>query len=228
MTYLFDGISLLNGRDTNMDCLLLTSRQINGTSSLLAVVCDGVGSMAYGAYASSESVRMLHEWYSGLADTQRAGLRIRDEVLSINSRIIDAAINREFQTATTLSALLLIGRQYYIVHAGDSRVYAVGCDRLLPMTIDHLTKSGDLSVAIGRRDNPELYYAEGVADSDIFLLCSDGLHNRVAEDLIYRSINVRNKKALRKTLNELSSIAITQGERDNITIAIVKIMGGVQ
>jgi serine/threonine protein phosphatase PrpC len=66
MDYLFDGVSLKNGRETNMDSLLLTARKINKTPTLLAVLCDGVGSMADGAFASIESVRLLNDWFSGL------------------------------------------------------------------------------------------------------------------------------------------------------------------
>jgi len=44
-----------------MDSLLLTEKRISGVPSLLAVVCDGVGSMADGAFASVETVRMLNE-----------------------------------------------------------------------------------------------------------------------------------------------------------------------
>jgi len=211
-----------------MDSLLLTSRRIAELPSLLAVICDGVGSMADGAYASSESVRMLNEWFQGLADTQFVGLLMRDEVLSINTKIIATANENNMQTATTLTALLLVGRQYYIVHAGDSRVYSVGINGLQRMTIDSVTKSGDLIVTIGRRDDPELYYMEGTAPSDVFLLCSDGLYNRVGEESMLESIKTKDSKALRKTLSELSGLAIGQGERDNISIAIVKIAGGTQ
>jgi len=224
MEFLFDGLCLQNGRETNMDSLLLAERKISGTPVLLAVVCDGVGSLVDGAFASMESVRSLNAWFYELSDIFRAGLRLRDEVLSINSRILADSAALGVKTATTLSALLLVGNYYYVVHSGDSRVYAVNNDGLLSLTTDMVNESGKLTSCIGRFDNPELYYTEGVSDSDGFLLCSDGLYKRVDENIVFNNIDIDTRKSLSKTLNNLSDFAIGQGERDNISIAIIKIV----
>ena len=224
MGFLFDGICLQNGRQTNMDSLLLAGRKIAGTPSMLAVVCDGVGSMADGAFASMESVRLLNEWFTGIGSIERAGLRMRDEVFSINAKIVAYANEKGVSTATTLSALLLIGRQYYIVHAGDSRIYSAGGDGLLPLTVDTVDDTGKLTTAIGRRDDPELHYSEGIAVNDVFLLCSDGLYKRIDDAWLFKHIDAGGKKALKKTLKLLSGFAIERGESDNITIAILKIV----
>jgi len=206
-----------------MDSLLLAERRIGEESSLLAVVCDGVGSMADGAYASRESVRLLNEWFLGITSTERAGLCLRSEVFSINAMIAATATEKGMKTATTLSALLLVDRQYYIVHAGDSRIYAVGNAGLLPLTVDDVSESGKLTSAIGRRENPDLQYTEGLAQSDVFMLCSDGLYKRIGDDFSFKNIDASNRRTLRKSLQKLSNIAIERGERDNISIAIVKI-----
>ena len=206
-----------------MDSLLLTSRQISGTPSVLAVVCDGVGSMIDGAYASMESVRSLNEWFSRLGDAERVGLSLRDEIFSINRRIIANAAGKGMKTATTLSALLLVGRQYYIAHAGDSRIYSVESSAILPLTVDNVTETGRLTSLIGRRNNPEVYYREGLANNDVFLLCSDGLYKRVDDQTLFINIDAGNRKALRKSLTLLSRSAIQRGESDNISIALVKI-----
>ena len=224
MEFIFDGICLQNRRSTNMDSLLLTSRQISGTPSILAVVCDGVGSMADGAYASMEAVRLLNGWFSRTDSTERAGLRLRDEIFSINAIITASAAGKGMKTATTLSALLLIGRQYYIVHAGDSRVYSVGSLGLTLLTIDFVTESGRLTSAIGNHHNPELYYAEGIAPNDAFMLCSDGLYKRVDDKSLLACIDTSNRKTLNKSLAQLSRLAIQRGESDNISIALVKIV----
>ena len=224
MEYILEGICNQNGRETNMDSLLLTERKISGTRSVLAVVCDGVGSLSDGAYASVESIRMLNEWFAMLDGTERAGLVLRDEISSINTRIIAAAKGNGMNTATTLSALLLVGRQYYIVHAGDSRIYSIDGSGLTQLTIDTVNESGALTSGIGHFDNAELYYSEGMVQSDMFLLCSDGLYKRIDDAWIFENIHAGNRKALRKTLSALSDQAIAQGERDNISIAIVKLL----
>ena len=224
MGYLYDGICLQNGRESNMDSVLLTSRSISGTPLMLAVVCDGVGSMNDGAYASMESVRLLNEWFSGITGTLQVGSYMRDEVFAINAKIVADAYEKDVKTATTLSALLLVDRQYFIVHAGDSRIYSVDRDGLLPLTVDTVTETGKLTAFIGRRGDPLLHYAEGVAINDVFLLCSDGLYKRIDDRTLFVNIDAGNRKSLHKSLHVLSAFAIKQGESDNISIAIIKIV----
>jgi serine/threonine protein phosphatase PrpC len=217
-----DGISVRNGRETNMDSLLLAERTIGGVPAALAVVCDGVGSMSDGAYASVTSVRLLNEWFGRIEGAERAGLRLRDEVLSVNAEVLSAASADGLQTATTLSALLLVGERYFIVHAGDSRIYSVGASEISPLTVDMVTQTGKLTSCVGRFDSPELFYSEGEIRCDAFLLCSDGLYKRIDEARIARTLDINSRKAIVKTLKSLSEAAVAQGERDNISIAIVK------
>jgi len=222
--YLYDAVCLKNGRETNMDSLLVAERVVDGSRTLLSVICDGVGSMADGAFASTESVRLLNQWFYELKDLNRAGVRLRDEICEINSKILAESLEIGIKTATTLSALLLVGNHYYIVHSGDSRVYIMGHDRLKALTIDTVDESGRLTSCIGRYEIPELHYVEGIIDHSVFLLCSDGLYKRLSESWLFDNIRVDNRKILRKTLNNLTYFAIKQGERDNISIAIVKIV----
>jgi serine/threonine protein phosphatase PrpC len=161
--------------------------------------------------------------FPGFTDTLRAGIRLRDEVLDINATISEKSFARGLQTATTLSALLMICREYYIVHAGDSRIYAIGSAGLVQLTIDTVNESGKLTSYIGKHDGLELHYAEGVTQSGVFLLCSDGLYKRMDDNSLYKGIDASNRKSLRKSLDMLTSSAIERGERDNISAAIVKL-----
>jgi len=225
MEFIYDGISLQNGRDSNMDSLLMTGRQVSGVQTVLAVVCDGVGSMSDGAYAGVESVKMLNEWFKNLTDLERVGLRLRDEVQSINVWVTRAAKEQGIQTATTLSALLLAERQFFIVHAGDSRIYSISSDSAQLLTVDAVTESGQLTTYIGRHEDLELFYTEGVTQCGVFLICSDGLYKRVhiEDELIAGSIDTSNAKAIHKTLKVLTDVAIERGENDNVSLGIVKI-----
>ena len=110
MKYLYSGVSLKNGRCLNMDSLLLINGHIDKKKALLAVVCDGVGSMPEGDYASGAAARLLNGWFSTVTSTEKAGLRMRDAILDINTRIVAEAKQKNIETASTLSALLLIER----------------------------------------------------------------------------------------------------------------------
>ncbi|WNS42896.1 protein phosphatase 2C domain-containing protein [Paenibacillus sp. MMS20-IR301] len=207
-----------------MDSLVVCERVVGGRKALLAVVCDGVGSMSDGGVASSSAVRLLSGWFNNLGHTERVGLRMRDEVLLINTYIMNLASSQGLNTATTLSALLLIEEQYCIVHSGDSRIYCLSEARgLMQLTADDVSDTGRLTSYIGHKSNPVLHYAEGTAPGKVFLLCSDGLYKRLNTDLLTPHTNFSNRKSMQRTIKVLTNYVIEHGEEDNISVAFVKI-----
>jgi len=224
VNYLFDGVSLQNKRPSNMDSMLLKTRAFSGISALLAVVCDGVGTLSDGAFASGTAVKMLSEWFEKVETDSRIGLRMRDAILDINTWITQAAENNNMETASTLSALLLVEGDYYIVHVGDSRVYCYSEDFLTVLTGDDVSLSGKLTAYIGKRDEILLQYLEGKATGKIFILCSDGLYKRMDEGVMVSKMKNSNKRSLKEPIKSLPQYVIERGEQDNITLAIVKII----
>lgn len=223
MHYVFDGVSLQNKRHTNMDSLLLRSRRINNKISLLAVVCDGVGSLENGAMASSAAVRMLNNWFDELNTTDCIGVNMRDATLDINSRIVSEAKLKNINTASTLSALLLVEYTYHIVHIGDSRIYNYKDSVLSILTNDDVSSSGKLTACIGQTENISLQYYEGLATDNLFLLCTDGLYKRMNEGFMIDKIKESKKRTFKKTMESLTQHVIKYGENDNISLALVKI-----
>lgn len=221
----YDGISLRNRRPTNMDSLLIKERTIAGAWTCLAVVCDGVGSLESGAVAASQAVQQLGIWLDGLEDVDRAGLNLRQAVLRINEQIMDRARNMGIRTAATLSALLLTGGRYYIVHAGDSRIYSWGEEGLRQLTRDDVTQEGKLTECIGRSSRLSLFYSEGESEKRTFLLCSDGLYKRMDPDYLCRQMERAERGELRKAMEHLVEHVVDRGEPDNISVAIVKSRG---
>ena len=63
MKWIFAGFSEKNLRPTNMDSLFVEERRIEEKAALLAVVCDGVGSRADGAFASAYATESLASWF---------------------------------------------------------------------------------------------------------------------------------------------------------------------
>ena len=222
MKYLFNGVSLQNGRQTNMDSLLLKRGLIDGTNALLAVVCDGVGSLSDGEFASGTAVRKLSEWFDRISSTEQVGLRMRDTILEINSHVISEARQQKMETASTLSALLLIERDYYIAHIGDSRIYCYEDGALAVLTNDDVSDAGKLTAYIGRIDNIFLQYSEGSAAGKTFLICSDGLYKRMDVDFLAEKLRAWSKKPLKVPIETLPQYVIGRGEQDNISLALVK------
>ncbi len=220
MACLYDGISLQNQRPVNMDSLLMKERAIDGRSVCMAVVCDGVGSMTDGAFAASSAVRMLGSWFDQLRETGRLGLRLRDAVREVDRTIAQTAQRRGLKTAATLSALVVDRERYYIVHAGDSRIYGCWDGVLTQLTQDH-SSGGKLTSCIGRSGEAELYYNEGRCGEGIFLLCTDGLYKRMDPAFLQEELFRATPRTLGRAIRRLTRYVMERGERDNISLALV-------
>ena len=208
-----------------MDSLILKKGNVNDKESFFVVVCDGVGSLEDGAFASAVAARMLCEWFEDLMDITRIGIRLRDAVLEINTAVFTEAKRRKLHTASTLTALLLLDGRYYIVHVGDSRVYSYEDGVLSVLTSDDVSASGHLTACIGQTEHVFLQYYEGVGVGKTFLVCSDGLYKRMDVAFMAAKIKSWNKRVSSDPLDALSKYVIERGEQDNISFALVKIEG---
>ena len=220
MTFIYDGVSIQNRRKSNMDSLLLKQREIGKKTICIAAVCDGIGSLADGAFASSAAIRKLSVWFTRMTDTKKLGLQMRDAVLEINRYIIEESKKGGFHTGTTISALLLEEDHYYIVHTGDSRIYMWLNNRLEQLTKDQ-SVGGRLTSCLGRNDKMDIFYDEGLGKSGDFLLCSDGLYKRMPPELLQHGLKQINRKNMRKIMDNFIQYVMEQGERDNISLALI-------
>ena len=159
MSWSYDGMSIRNKRERNMDSLLLKSRLVQGKELCAAAVCDGVGGLADGAYAASSTVQMLSNWFENLENTDCLGPRLREYIESVNFAVMTQARVKQLQTACTLSCLLLWDGQYAVAHVGDSRIYTVEENALRLLTRDQV-QEGRLTASVGRRELTDLFYAE--------------------------------------------------------------------
>lgn len=221
MACVYDGISLTNGRAVNMDSLLLKSRTVAGTEVCLAAVCDGVGSLADGALSAQWAVQMLYNWLENLEDAEELGARLRDYVQTMNLAIRTKAQKQQVETACTLSCLLLWRQWYCLAHVGDSRIYLWEQGALRQLTQDQ-ARRGRLTQAMGHREHVTVFFQQGEQRGEQrFLLCSDGLYKRMEPETLGACMARLNRRSLQKTLRQLTEYVISQGERDNISAALL-------
>ena len=221
MACVYDGISLTNGRAVNMDSLLLKSRTVAGTEVCLAAVCDGVGSLADGALSAQWAVQMLYNWLENLEDAEELGARLRDYVQTMNLAIRTKAQKQQVETACTLSCLLLWRQWYCLAHVGDSRIYLWEQGALRQLTQDQ-ARRGRLTQAMGHREHVTVFFQQGEQRGEQrFLLCSDGRYKRMEPETLGACMARLNRRSLQKTLRQLTEHVISQGERDNISAALL-------
>ena len=148
---------------------------------------------------------------------------------------------------TTASCLYLYGDRGMVFHLGDSRIYRFRDGMLEQLTSDHteaqrLVRLGVLSEAQAQKHRSRhqltrhfgVFPQEGIIEadisqefhvyeSDIFLLCSDGLTDMISDDDI--SAALRGNVDIAKTNYSLLRQALDKGGHDNITSLLVKVDG---
>lgn len=211
----------------------------------LAIIADGMGGMAGGYAASRIAVEMVREEYlAHAADEPRDALRAAIEAANAAIRKRAAEDTAYRGMGTTLTALVLKGGAAYIAQVGDSRAYRIRKGAIEQLTedqtkINRLVKEGALtpeeglahpeanilSQAVGSRDSIDVDVSlppQPTMSGDIFLLCSDGLHNLVAAD---EMAQIAGSQSPNDACRALVDLANERGGHDNITVQILEVAG---
>ena len=216
-------------------------------STLLCVVCDGMGGAKSGNVASSLAVEVFAEeirrsWRPAM-DAGRVEQMLRSAVKLANFTVFDQAVQfEEFSgMGTTLTAALVQDGDVTIVNVGDSRVYGINRSGIHLLTKDHslvqlMVDRGDLTPevaksypgknlitrAVGTEPSVmcDIFHWE-VNRGDYLLLCSDGLSNVMDDqEILFEVAHGVNKQ---HCCQRLLSIAKNRGAPDNVTSVLVLI-----
>jgi protein phosphatase len=233
-------------RDTNEDRgrhISPADDDVLANRGRLTIVADGMGGHSSGEVAAHMAVEVVNErYYSNSDDTpQNALCRAIQEA---NHQIFAASLRdaRFSGMGTTLVALVLIDDMAFSAHVGDSRLYRLRENALELLTTDHsqvmqMVREGVISIdearehedrnvilrAVGTQPEVEIEISEqfGVRPYDIFLLCSDGLHDMISDDSI--KIILASEVDEHLICDRLIDSAKEQGGHDNVTVGVVKI-----
>lgn len=239
-------------KKTNQDSLLVEQAQASGESVILAVVCDGMGGLAKGELASAEVVRAFAAWFREtlpvFLHTEQPEAQIHQSweqlLQAVHRKIYQYGQRNGIQLGTTVTAMLLTGREYYIVHVGDSRAYEIG-DQILQLTKDqtlvereidkgNLTpeqaktdrRRSVLLQCIGASDVVTPVYYKGSAQRDTtYLLCSDGFRHEVSDAEMIRAFAPQvlvNEAVMQEQEAQMTEMVKERGERDNISVILLR------
>ncbi|HSW20270.1 MAG TPA: protein phosphatase 2C domain-containing protein [Ramlibacter sp.] len=205
----------------------------------LWAVADGMGGHSLGEFASRLAIRSLADLPPPQSLKQYVAVA-QERLQGANHRLREEAARRDVQLiGTTIAALLVSQRECACLWAGDSRIYLYRNGRLRQLTRDHseieavrsrragkaddtrrLPPSNVITRALGAQDTIAIDCETWeVFDGDVFLLCSDGLSNEVAEAAIEHALLPGN---CRQASQELVDLALEHGGRDNITAVVVR------
>lgn len=236
-------------RSDNEDCaayVLPRAGDADDPRPAVAIIADGMGGHAAGEVASRIACEaVLRRALAGGAAPQ---VLLREAIELANAVILEKA-SREADLAgmgTTVTALLLVDGRVYLAHVGDSRLYILRDRRLHCLSRDHtlvaeMVRRGVLTQAAARAhpDRNVIYKAVGtdpdleptvcrrglpVRPGDRLLLCSDGLTDLVADDVIAHELWAHDPPDACRVLVQR---ALDAGGHDNVTVGAFRVVEDV-
>jgi protein phosphatase len=227
-----------------MGSFIPSSRQQARTHGYLFAVADGVGGMDLGEVASATAISVLtDEFGKAQAGTMLVSLLPR-LIQHANAAVHDCTLAPEYRgkkMATTLVACALRHDQAIVSHVGDSRCYLVRNGKARQVTQDHtwvneqrkmgLISAGEIANSDSRHVlirslGPEMFVSPDtttltIQAGDIFVLCSDGLHDEMSEPLIAEIVS--QNRNIDEIARELVARAVEIDGGDNTTAQVIRV-----
>ena len=229
-------------RQQNQDAYQITQLD---RSTVLAVLCDGMGGAKSGNIASalatdvfSQEIRRVHK---SMMNPEQIEQMLTSAVKLANFTVFDQSHQfEEFDgMGTTLVAAYINGKKATVVNVGDSRCYHVSRDGIRQVTKDHslvelMMERGEMTAEEARNYPGKNYITRAVGTEnmvecdlyqvrlergDALLLCSDGLSNMMDEqEILFEVVHGVNKEYC---CQRLLDIAKMRGAPDNVTSVLV-------
>jgi protein phosphatase len=220
-------------RKQNEDSYLISTR------SGVWAVADGMGGHAAGDLASHIVVEEL-ERIAAPATAAQLLADCEERLVAANSKLRMLADARGGDlVGTTVAVLLAFDSVFACVWSGDSRIYRVQAGGIEQLSVDHtevqeLMNEGKLTAdeakswprrnvitrAIGTYEQPELEMTNGtLASGDVFLICSDGLTNHVAD---HEMLALAQLHAPQAACDHLIELTLLRGATDNVTVVVTR------
>ena len=230
-------------KEKNEDAISVSK---NKQGAVIAVVCDGVGSHSNAAYSSNYIVATLEkEWHDlTFANFNNMKNWLYDRIENLNTELYTKSKDKQKKMGTTIVTVAIFDNQVVVYNIGDSSAYGLTKDNVMNVVtvedsfVGALISAGViteeeakshpekhvLTQALATRDNIDLHtFIDDVSNYDYFLLCSDGLTNMIEKEEIQ---NIVRNSELSIAVNKLIDKCVERGGVDNISVAIIKNLGG--
>lgn len=216
------------------------------------MVLDGMGGQSSGEWATQWGYegadRVLGQRALSAHDPPRdmqSTCMLFEAVLEAGAHIfhkVDSTPWLSGQCATAV-AWMVDGTHANVVHVGDARAYRLRRGRLTPHTRDHSLIEAMIDAGRGTRedfkDSPYRnvitralgashdvepgWSRHALRRSDVWLLCSDGLHRALSDAQIEASLNAHATESAQTRCDALVDAAIKAEASDNITAIVIEI-----
>ena len=233
------------GRKEKNDDAVSVSKNKQG--AVIGIVCDGVGSHSNAAYSSNYIVSTLEKEWQDLTFANFNNMKnwLYDRIEKLNTELYTKSKDKQKKMGTTIVTVAIFDNQVVVYNIGDSSAYGLTKDNVMNVVtvedsfVGALISAGViteeeakshpekhvLTQALATRDNIDLHtFIDELNNYDYFLLCSDGLTNMIEKEEIQ---NIVRNDELSIAINKLIDKCVERGGIDNISVAIIKNLGGV-
>jgi protein phosphatase len=224
---------------------------IESPAGVAWLVCDGMGGATGGELAAQlaiDAVKRDLEKHDDLS----VEMALKNAIIEANRVIVLRRQNQAFASmGTTLVSVMFDGQEMAVGNIGDSRAYVVRDGMIQALTVDHtyvqqLVDRGEirpeealshpqahiLTRCVGAEPGIEvdiktfwIWSSTEGAPKDRVVLCSDGLYSLVSESEIAQIVTYNSPQVACVKLVELAK---ARGGYDNITVAIIPLVGEVR
>jgi serine/threonine protein phosphatase PrpC len=216
-------------REENQDYVGLSCEGTNAATGHVVAVADGVSFGNGGRVAAELAVRSFMDAHFHSNPTTGVARNAAIAVAAFNSWLHAVGLSDERlrHASTTLTALVLQGREAHIIHVGDTRAYLLHDEQLSRLTADHTVQQPDrdhiLLRAVGMEPSVRVdHHTHALRAHDRVMLCTDGVHAALRSEKL-RALMLR-RRSPAEDATAIVEAALDAGSQDNATCAIVDIL----
>ncbi|GJM41130.1 MAG: hypothetical protein DHS20C20_14120 [Ardenticatenaceae bacterium] len=230
-------------RPANEDAYWVSHTETPTELGALYIVADGVGGQESGDVAAQKATEIISKTFY---EQRQAGGNIptslEQAIRTANQVIYELAQTRGGgKMGCTVVTAVLHNQYLYVAHVGDARAYFLMGDQLKRLTRDDtwVQKQVEANVltpqeaanhelrnvvtqVLGNKEEIEVHLSHPVEvfSNDLFLLCSDGLHDPLNFQEIHQLLRGKSAQAAAEDLVQASIEAKTH---DNVTAVVVNV-----
>lgn len=224
-------------REKNEDSIILQAIEQQGEWFAVGAVCDGIGGLEQGEVASKLIISELKDWFGKISQwiniaKMDGNMLFSQLILDVqvwNQKVCEYCALHQIKSGTTLSLLMILRNQYYIIQVGDSRIYRYK-GILEQLTQDEVTEKNGKSYLnnfIGKSKQLKYTTTSGVLSlGDVFLYCSDGFYHKFTQSDMKNMIEkYRNKGSVYQICVDGIKLMEERLEKDNISVGMIIVEG---
>ncbi|MBE7038160.1 MAG: serine/threonine-protein phosphatase [Ruminococcaceae bacterium] len=253
MTFYISGTTDIGiKKSINQDSFLIKKIKTSIGPVVFACICDGMGGLENGELASATVLHSFNDWINNTLPYLTTSPICKEKIFKQWEKIIKednnkirqyGKLNNDIHLGTTLTAMLVTKKNYYIANIGDTRAYEIS-NKLTQLTKDHSLVQRQIDekiitpeqaktaknqnvltqcIGVNENVNPDFYFGK-IRKNTTFMLCSDGFRHKLDEcelELNFKSKQFKSQSDIKRKEELLIGYNKERGETDNITVTTI-------